>query len=97
MQSHSMESRTISSELKIVDSSKLPATSPVFRGESSGVIIKGRLARQRGFEVKTLFDRLKQTERRVALLEETLRQIQPHFFDDHPIYKKIVGVLKDKS
>ncbi|RBB97485.1 hypothetical protein C3E98_028410 [Pseudomonas sp. MWU13-2625] len=61
--------------------------------DARGVVIKGRLARQRGFEIKALFDQLKAAERRVAILEATLQEIQPHFFNDHPVSKKINTVL----
>lgn len=94
MQPNSMELRAVTAELKFVGNSNLPVSpSPELQRDSPGVLIKGRLARQRGFEVKALFDRLKETEKRISLLEATLREIQPHFFDDHPVSKKIVKAL----
>lgn len=98
MQSTSKESRTVKPELKVVDISKpsLPFGSEILR-ENPSAVIKGRLARQRRYEVEALFDRLKAKERRLALLEETLKEIQPHFFDDHPISKKIIIALSNKK
>ncbi|MGY2438538.1 hypothetical protein [Pseudomonas sp. SDO52101_S400] len=69
-----------------------PPVAPV-HAQRHEVVLKGRLARQRRFEVEALFNRLKETERRVKLLEKTLQEIRPHFFDDHPVSKKIESVL----
>lgn len=98
MQSHSIETWAVTTELKVGDSSTFPlplvAEIPM---QYHGSVIKGRLAKQRRYEIEALFDRLKEAERRLALLEGTLREIQPHFFDDHPISKKIVIALSNKK
>lgn len=94
MQSTTKELRSVNAELRIV--SAIKATDAVSKEtliDTHAAVIKGRLARQRGFEVKALFEQLKTTQRRVEMLEATLRQIQPHFFDDHPVSKKIDTVL----
>lgn len=94
MQSNTKELRPGNAELKIVSALEAPATIPTDTLiDTHAAVIKGRLARQRGFEVKALFEQLKATQRRIEMLEATLRQIQPHFFDDHPVSKKINTVL----
>ncbi len=66
---------------------------PVYVQESYNSVIKGRVAKQRRYEVEALIDRLAATERHVAALEKILKEIQPHFFEDHPISKKITSAL----
>ena len=97
MQSQTIESRDVTAELKVVDI-KTSSSPPMYlsaevQRESQSAIVKGRLARQRRFEIEALFNRLKKTERSVAILERALREIQPHFFDDHPISKVINSAL----
>lgn len=70
---------------------------PVYVQESYNSVIKGRMAKQRRYEVKALIDRVKATECRVAALEKTLKEIQPHFFEDHPISKKIDSALSSNK
>ncbi|VVN87181.1 hypothetical protein PS718_01587 [Pseudomonas fluorescens] len=94
MQFSNKELKPVNTELKIVSAITAQAAVPkeTLIG-IHGAVNKGRLARQRGFEVKALFERLKATQRRVEMLEATLREIQPHFFDDHPISEKINTAL----
>ncbi|WP_323150748.1 hypothetical protein [Pseudomonas glycinae] len=97
MQSNTKEPRSTTAELKVVDPPKSSTPKQAkLQQDSYGVVVKGRLARQRGFEVAALFERLKEIQNRADLLEETLRQVQPHFFESHPIYQKIVRALNSK-
>lgn len=70
---------------------------PDYVQESYNAVIKGRLARQRRYEIESLIDQLKAAERHIGGLEKTLKEIQPHFFEDHPISKKIASALSSKK
>ena len=101
MQSQTVESRDITAELKVVDI-KAATTSArhlfeELQQERQSAIIKGRLARQRRFEIEELFNRLKKTEQNIAVLERALREIRPHFFPDHPISALIERALSENK
>ena len=101
MQSETIEFRDVTAELKVVDI-KTSSAPPMYlsaevQRECHAAIVKGRLARQRRFEIEALFNRLKETEQRVAFLERALREIRPHFLDDHPASKIINSALSHKK